>query len=52
MTETLLADGFVMCSNMASILDSGSVVKAKNGRTQNRLHNTSSPLVNSGSNVY
>ena len=40
-----LADGFVMCSNMAGIL-------AKEARTQNRLRNTSSRLANSGSNVY
>ena len=47
-----LADGFVMCSNMAGILDSGPLVKAKDARTQNRLRNTSSRLANSGSNVY
>lgn len=39
MTETLLADCFDMCSNIAGILDSYPVVKAKDARSQNRLHN-------------
>lgn len=39
MTETLLADCFDMCSNIAGILDSCPVVKAKDARSQNQLHN-------------
>ena len=31
--------GFDMCSNMAGILDSCPVFKAKDTRTQNQLHN-------------